>query len=152
MKVQYWIVLETKHFSELWNVIFMFHLNWAIIFSEFCPLFANVEVPFEKIGETMQNHVTRFDLSTKPRRLLISGMKANKILLISNILEWYMRHGLIVTKIHQVIEYTPMKCFSQFVSEVTAAWREGDADEKKKKKRGKNEVIRELCIWLNHHE
>ena len=70
----------------------------------FCQIFANVEVPFDKIGETMQQHVEKFDLSKKPRRLLISGMKANKILLISNILEWYMSHGLVVTKVHQVIE------------------------------------------------
>jgi hypothetical protein len=55
-------------------------------FSEFCPIFANVEVPFEEIGERMQNHVEQFDLSKKPRRLLISGMKATKILLISKLL------------------------------------------------------------------
>jgi len=34
-------------------------------FSEFCPLFANTEVPFEEIGETMQEHVEKFDLSKK---------------------------------------------------------------------------------------
>ena len=98
-------------------------------FSEFCPLFANVEVPFDKIGKTMQAHVEKFDLSKKPRRLLVSGMKGKKMLLIGNLLQWYMSHGLIVTKIHQVIEYTPMKCFSQFVSDVTMARRCGDADE-----------------------
>ena len=58
-------------------------------------------------------------------------MAATKILLISDLLRWYMSHGLIVTKIHQLIEYSPMKCFSQFVSDVTEARRMGDADDSK---------------------
>jgi hypothetical protein len=40
-----------------------------------------------------------------------------------------MSHGLIVTKVHQVIEYTPAKCFTKFVSDVTIARRWGDSDE-----------------------
>ena len=37
-----------------------------------------------------------------------------------------MKHGLKVAKIHQVIEYTPRRCFKNFVNEVSDARRAGD--------------------------
>jgi hypothetical protein len=76
----------------------------------------------------MQDHVRSFDLSQKPRRLLVGGMKAEKILLSTPLLKWYMDHGLHVSKVHQVVEYTPAKCFNDFVEDVTEARRNGDRD------------------------
>jgi hypothetical protein len=100
-------------------------------FSEYCPIFTNSEVTFDKMGKVMQDHVRKFKLSQKPRRLLISGLKAEKILLISSLLKWYIDHGLIVTKIYQVVEYNPIRCFTSFVSQVTEARRDGDVDKSK---------------------
>jgi hypothetical protein len=98
-------------------------------FSEYSPLFANTNVPFDKIGKHMQQHVLKFDLSQKPRRLLVGGMKAEKILLASKLLSWYMKHGLAVTKIYQAVEYSPLKCFKSFVEDVAKARRDGDKDQ-----------------------
>ena len=47
------------------------------------------------------------------------------------LLKWYLDHGLEVTKIHQVIEFKPQRCFHQFVQEVSDARRHGDSDESK---------------------
>ena len=55
-------------------------------------------------------------------------MKARQILLATPLLKWYLNHGLEVTKIYQVIEYKPQRCFYQFVQDVSDARRQGDSD------------------------
>jgi hypothetical protein len=97
-------------------------------FSEMTPIFKNVDIPFEAIGEHMQNFVEQNRLSKKPRRGLIGSMFGNKILLTTPLLRWYIKHGLKVTKVYEVIEYTPKNCFTGFADEVSNARREGDRD------------------------
>ena len=79
----------------------------------------------------MQTHIKKFGLSKKPRGLLVGGMKARQILLATPFLKWYLNHGLEVTKIYQVIEYKPQRCFYQFVQDVSDARRQGDSDPSK---------------------
>ena len=66
-----------------------------------------------------------------PRRLLVGGMSAQKILLATPLLKWYLDHGMKVTKIYQVVEFTPKRCFKDFQDEVSEARREGDKDKSK---------------------
>ena len=100
-------------------------------FQEMSPLFCTTDVPLEVIGSHMQEHVDRFGLSQKPRRLLVGGMKAKQILLATPLLKWYLDHGLEVTKVYQVIEFKPQRCFHQFVKDVSDARRQGDSDPSK---------------------
>jgi hypothetical protein len=72
-------------------------------FEEMSPLFCTIDVPFELIGEHMQEHVRRFELSEKPRRLLVGGMRARQMLLATQ------------------------RCFRDFVREVSYNRRLGDA-------------------------
>lgn len=95
-------------------------------FEEMCPLFCTTDVPFDVIGNHMQDHVRQFGLSEKPRRLLIGGMRARQMLLATPLLKWYLEHGMVVTKIYQVIEFTPRRCFQDFVKEVSDNRRLGD--------------------------
>ena len=44
-------------------------------FEEMSPLFSNTDIKFDDIGEFMQNYVREHNLNTKPRRLLVSGMR-----------------------------------------------------------------------------
>jgi hypothetical protein len=44
------------------------------------------------------------------------------------LLKWYVEHGLKVTQIHQVVEYTPATCFQKFGEQVKEARRVRDAD------------------------
>lgn len=76
----------------------------------------------------MQEHVRANDLSENPRRLLIGGTRARKILIATPLLQWYLKQGLHVTRIYQVIEYVPGRCFRDFVHEVSTARRQGDED------------------------
>ena len=55
-------------------------------------------------------------------------MSARQILLAAPLLQWYLKHGLEVTKIYQTIEYQKHACFGEFVRDVSDARRLGDAD------------------------
>ena len=97
-------------------------------FSEMSPLFHTVDIPMEDIGDHMKRYVEKNDMSTKPHHLLVGGMQAEKILLHSELLKWYLEKGLEVTKVHQVIEFRPRRVFRPFVQQVSEARRLGDAD------------------------
>jgi G:T-mismatch repair DNA endonuclease (very short patch repair protein) len=96
-------------------------------FEEMSPLFCTTDVPFDLIGEHMQDHVQRSELSEKPRRLLVGGMRGREILIVTPLLKWYLEHGMVVTKIYQVVEFTPHRCFQEFVKEVSDGRPLGDA-------------------------
>lgn len=97
-------------------------------FREMSPLFCTTEIPFEAIGQHMQAHIWEYQLSDQSRKLLVGGMRARQILLATPLLQWYLNHGLMVTKIYQVVEFQEQRCFRNFVQEVSDARRQGDAD------------------------
>ena len=101
-------------------------------FEEMPPLFCNTDVQFEDMGGFMQQYVKDNKLSDKPRRLLISGMRAEKILLSSHYLKWLLQKGLVVSHIYQVVEFTPQRPFRKFVQEVSDARRSGDVNKDQK--------------------
>lgn len=92
------------------------------------PLFCTTDIPFDVIGPHMQNHANRFDLSTKPLRLLVGGMRARQLLIATPLLRCYINHGLEITKIYQTVEYTTQKCFKNFVRDVSDAQRQSDVN------------------------
>lgn len=95
-------------------------------FEEMSHLFCTIERPYEVIGEHMQDHVEAFNLSKQCRRLLVGGMKARQILLATHLLKWYLKHGMEVTKIYQLVEFEAQQCFKTFVQEVSDARRQCD--------------------------
>ena len=99
-------------------------------FAEFPPIFKNVEICKDDIGDHMREFAESTNCLRKPRRALISSMKGEKIALATPLLKWYLEKGLIVTKIHQLIEYKPLKCFEGFMNKVSHARRTGDRDVK----------------------
>ena len=66
------------------------------------------------------------------RKCLIESMYGEKIIVISPLLKWYVQHGLKVTKIHQMVEYTPAACFQKFGDNISDARRSGDIDPNKR--------------------
>lgn len=97
-------------------------------FSDMTPLFGTSDIPFDAIGSHMQHHAKDFHLSTKHRRLLVWGMHLRQLLIATPLLKWYISHGLEVTKIYQTVEYTSQRSFQSFVSDVSKAQRQGNAD------------------------
>ena len=97
-------------------------------FSEFCPLFVISEV---------SQHMKDYKINTgrkmiKNNKKLLGVMKAEKILLYSPLLKWYLNHGLQVTKIHRYISYTSGRPFKWFPEDVSSARRAADQDKNKK--------------------
>ncbi|XP_053391895.1 uncharacterized protein LOC128554634 [Mercenaria mercenaria] len=97
-------------------------------FQEMSPLFCTTDIPFDAIGDHMQAHIREYQLSEQPRRLLVGGMKAKQLLIATPLLQWYIRHGMVVTKVYQVVEYQQQRCFQAFVEEISEARRAGDRD------------------------
>jgi hypothetical protein len=113
-------------------------------FAEVCPLFGTTDIPFEEIGPHMQEHVRQQQLDLhltkgfdedsftfkepKPRRLLVGVMDAERVLVSTPLLRWYLNHGILLQKIHQVIEFKSAPCFAEFCNQVSEARRAGDAD------------------------
>nr|XP_039265898.1 uncharacterized protein LOC120341457 [Styela clava] len=68
---------------------------------------------------------------SQPRRLLIGSYFGDKILLATELVRWYLDHGLHITHIYQFIEYEPKACFVPFCNEVSMARRNGDMSPEK---------------------
>ena len=113
---------------EKWEGTFSHELTPYEYFAEMSPLFCTTDVSHDHFGEHMREYAREKGMSEKPRRLLVGGMKARKLLLLTPLLKWYLDHGLKVTKIHEVIEFVPQRCFLPFTREVTEARRLGDVD------------------------
>ena len=102
-------------------------------FSEFCPLFVISEVSEEQIPQHMKDYkINTGRKMIKNNKKLLGVMKAEKILLYSPLLKWYLNHGLQVTKIHRYISYTSGRPFKWFPEEVSSARRDADQDKNKK--------------------
>ena len=102
-------------------------------FSEFSPLFILSEVPEDQIPQHMQDYkINTGRKKIKNNNKLLGVMKAEKILLYSPLLKWYLNHGLQVTKIHKYISYTSGRPFKWFPEEVSGARRAADQDKNKK--------------------
>ena len=102
-------------------------------FSEFSPLFILSEVPEDQIPQHMQDYkINTGRKKIKNNKKLLGVMKAEKILLYSPLLKWYLNHGLQVTKIHKYISYTSGRPFKWFPEEVSGARRAADQVKNKK--------------------
>ena len=95
-------------------------------FSSFPPIFKNIDVSRNDIGEYMKTYAVENDLLKQPQRMLISSFKLTNGTLITPLFNFYLDLGLQCTKIHRFVQYTPRKVFNSFVPSVVDARRAGD--------------------------
>ena len=74
-------------------------------FSEMTPIFKNVDVCLDDIGEFMQNYAKEHSIKDVSRCPLIGLYFRRKIGLPTPLLQWYLEHGLVITCIYTVTEY-----------------------------------------------
>jgi hypothetical protein len=113
-------------------------------FSEMTPLFKNTEIGFEHLSPLMQNNWTKLHTKTwtdqngkvqtktdnhVPQRKLIGSYHAEKILLYTPLLKWYLEHGLVVTKSYRFIQAERARPFEKFAEDVSNARRAGDVND-----------------------
>src|SRR3990167_9773255 len=67
-------------------------------------------------------------LMKKPIRYLNSGYKARRIAVITPLLKFWLDHGVVLQKVHRVVQWSDEACFEAFAAKVTENRRLGDAD------------------------
>ena len=95
------------------------------------PVFKNTNIRRDDIGDFMKAYAEEHNIMAQLRRSLIGSMKGEKILLATPLLKWYLEHGLEVTKVHQVVEFTPKPCCKSFGDAVSDERWAGDANPSK---------------------
>ena len=58
--------------------------------------------------------------------MLISSMILSRGPIITPLLLFYLKHGLVLKRVHFFIQYQPKQCFETFVNGVVEARRQGD--------------------------
>ena len=97
-------------------------------FANFPPIFKNTEVGRNDIGDYMKNYAIENDMLKHPQRMLISSFKLENGTVITPLFNFYLELGLQCIKIYRFVEYSPRKCFNNFVQSVVDARREGDGN------------------------
>ena len=95
-------------------------------FTNFPLIFKNTLVSRSDIGDLLKNYAEEEKLLSQPRKKLISSFTLQIGTLITPLLLFYLQLGLVCTKIHRYVEYTPKKCLNSFVQSAVDAKRQGD--------------------------
>ena len=72
--------------------------------------------------------VRQRDYLSRPSRVLVGALKSEQVLLFSELAQWYLQRGLVITRIYQLLQYKQSKPFQSFEESVSATRRERDAD------------------------
>ena len=99
------------------------HLRYY--FSNFPPIFKNTVVNRDDIDNLMKQYAENENLVVQPRRMLISGFILTNGTIISPLLLFYLKLGQVYKKIQRFVQYTPRKCFDNFVQSAVDARRQG---------------------------
>ena len=97
-------------------------------FSEMPPVFRNISVSRHDLSEHMAQFAESSHHLKQPQRMLVGSMKGDDILLLSELVRWYLQEGLEVTNVTEIFQFTPKKCFDRFGQSVSEARRQGDID------------------------
>ena len=100
--------------------------NLRVNFANFPPIFKNTLVSKNYIGDLMKTYAEEGGRMSQLRKKLISSLTLQNGTLITPLLLFYLQLGLVVTKIHRFVEYTPKKCFNSFLQSAVDARRKGD--------------------------
>ena len=95
-------------------------------FSNFPPIFKNTVVSRDDIGNLMKEYAEKEGIMPQPRRMLISSFILTNGTIITPLLLFYLKLGLVCKNIHRFVQYTPRKCFDNFVQSAVDARRHGD--------------------------
>ena len=95
-------------------------------FSNLPPIFKNTAVSRDDIGNLMKQYAEKEIFMVQPRRMLISSFFLTNGTIITPSLVFYLQLGVVCKKIHRFVQYTPRKCFDNFVQSAVHARRQGD--------------------------
>ena len=76
----------------------------------------------------MKQYAEKENIMVQPRRMLISSFILTNGTIITPLLLFYLQLGLVCKKIHRFVQYTPRKCFGNFVQSAMDARQQGDGN------------------------
>ena len=97
-------------------------------FSEMLPIFKNVSLDRSHLSEHMCEFAESEGHLSRPQRCLIGSMRGEKILLLSELLKWYLEQGLVVSRIYRLVEFERAPILKPFGESVAEARCTGDSD------------------------
>ena len=100
--------------------------NMRTNFANFPPIFKNTLVSKFNFADLMKNYAEEGRLLSQLPKMLISSFILQNGTLITPLLFFYLQLGLVCTKTHRFVKYTPKKCFKSFVQSAVHATRQGD--------------------------
>ena len=95
-------------------------------FDSFLPTFKNTLVSRNDSGDLMKTYAEEKGIKSQPRKIIISSFTLQNGTLIAPLLLFCLQLGLVCTKKHRFLEYTPNKCFNSFVQSAVDARMQGD--------------------------
>lgn len=96
-----------------------------------CPFFYNKTVPVEAVLKHMTNYLAQTGRNRGDGKKIVGALSAERMLVYTPLLQWYVNHGAVVTKVYRTIDYRPEKILTWFVEQVTEARNTGDVDKSK---------------------
>ena len=110
----------------LFNAILNCLNNCKVISQTFPRYSKKTVVSREDIGPLMREYAKKENIMPQPRRMLISSFFLTNGTIITPLLLFYLKLSLVCKKIHRFVQYTPRKCFNNFVQSAVDARRQGD--------------------------
>ena len=96
------------------------------LFSNFPPIFKNTKVGKEDNGNLTRECAEKENVMAQPKRMLIPSFHLTNETLITSLLVFYWKLGLVCKKFHRFVRYLPKKCFNTFVQSAVNAGRQRD--------------------------
>ena len=90
-------------------------------FDNLPAIFKNTLVSKNDIGDLMKNYAEEQRLFSQPQKVFISSITLQNGTLFTPVLLFYQQWGLVWTKLHYLVEYTPKKCFNSFAQSAVDA-------------------------------
>jgi len=79
----------------------------------------------------MTNYLAQTGRNRGDGKKIVGALSAERMLVYTPLLQWYVNHGAVVTKVYRTIDYRPEKILTWFVEQVTEARNTGDVDKSK---------------------
>ena len=95
-------------------------------FCNFPPIFKKPVMSRDDIGNLMKEYAEKEGIMPQPRRMLISSFILTNGAIITPLLLFYLKLGLVCRKIHRFVQNTRRKYFNNFVQSAVDARRQRD--------------------------
>ena len=99
-------------------------INLRANFANLPPIFKNTLVSKNDIGDLMKTYAKEKRILSQRRKMLISSITIQNGTLITPLFLFCLKLGLVSTKRHRFVQYTPKKCFNSFVQSAVDARRQ----------------------------